>query len=163
MSNPFIITRLLNAPRNVVWDVYTKAEHLAHWLGPKGSKITYCKLDFKVGGTFLYAMEFNGMIMWAKWQFKEIVAPEKVVLIQCFSDENGGITQHPMAPDWPSQTHSTTTLVEQNGKTLLTLEWLPYNATPEQIAVFNASFDSMNQGWGGNFDVLDDYLNSIQK
>ena len=56
-------------------------------------------------------------------------APERLVLVNSFSDAAGGITRHPMAPTWPLEMQSTTTFAEQGGKTTLTLEWLPINAS----------------------------------
>ena len=98
MSIPFKIQRLLNAPRPLVWDVYSQADHLPHWLGPKGSTIPFCDLDFRVGGTFHYSMKTaEGMELWGKWLIREIVEPEKIVLIQCFSDPQGNVTRSPWA------------------------------------------------------------------
>ena len=51
MKVPFTISRFLKAPRQLVWDVYSQQEHIPHWLGPKGSNMPYCKLDFREGGT----------------------------------------------------------------------------------------------------------------
>ncbi|WP_241464172.1 SRPBCC family protein [Rhodoferax saidenbachensis] len=160
---PFTISRLLKAPRALVWEVYSQPEHLQHWLGPKGSTVTHSELDFRVGGSYHYAMTIEGgMELWGKWLFRELHAPEKMVLVQCFSDPQGGVTRNPWAPTWPLYTHSTTTLTEQDGGTLMTLVWEPYEATEEESALFAASHDSMNQGWSGNIDVLDDYLALLQ-
>ena len=104
----------------------------------------------------------GGMTLWGKWLLREIVPPEKLVLIQCFSDPAGGVTRNPWAPGWPMYTHSTTTLTEQDGGTLLTIEWAPHDATPEEEALFAASHDNMRQGWGGNLDVLESYLSLLQ-
>ena len=100
--------------------------------------------------------------MWGRWVFREITPPERLVLIQSFSDAEGGITRHPMAPVWPLETLATTMLSEYDGKTLLTLTWQPFNATDEEIATFNASHDSMNGGWEGTFRQFETYLESIQ-
>ena len=155
----FVITRTFNAPRQLVWDAWTQVEHLQKWFGPTGSKITTAKMDFRPGGTFLYALTMpNGLEMWGKWTFQEIVVPERIVLIQCFSDKDGGITRHPMAPEWPKETHSATTFTAQGNQTLITLRWSPYNATDSERAIFDASHASMNQGWGGTFAQLDAYL-----
>ena len=160
---PFTISRLLKAPRALVWEVYSDPKHLQHWLGPKGSTVTRSELDFRVGGSYHYAMAVDGgMELWGKWLFRELHAPEKMVLVQCFSDPQGGVTRNPWAPTWPLYTHSTTMLTEQDGGTLMTLVWEPYEATEEESALFAASHDSMNQGWSGNIDVLDDYLSLLQ-
>jgi uncharacterized protein YndB with AHSA1/START domain len=160
---PFTLSRLLKAPRQLVWDVYSKPEHLVHWFGPKGSTMPHCELDFRPGGTFHYSMKTGeGMELWGKWLLRELVEPEKIVLVQHFSDPQGGVTRNPWAPTWPLYTFSTTTLTEQDGGTLMTLVWEPYEANEEECALFAASHDSMTQGWSGNIDVLDDYLSLLQ-
>ncbi|MDP3655039.1 MAG: SRPBCC domain-containing protein [Rhodoferax sp.] len=60
-------------------------------------------------------------------------------------------------------TLSTTTFTEQGGnKTLLTLEWSAFEATAEEAAAFDAAHASMNQGWSGNLDALENYLSLLQ-
>ena len=160
---PFTISRLLKAPRQLVWEVYSSPEHLQHWLGPKGSTVTHSVLDFREGGTYHYAMKVEGgMELWGKWLLRELQAPQKLVLVQCFSDPQGGVTRNPWAAGWPMYTHSTTTLTEQDGGTLMTLVWAPHEASAEEEALFAASHDSMTQGWSGNLDVLEDYLSLLQ-
>lgn len=162
MSKPYTIQRLLNAPRPLVWEVYTQPQHLPNWFGPKGSTMPHSTLDFRVGGTFHYAMKTaEGMELWAKWLFKEIAAPEKIVLLQHFSDPQGGVTRNPWAPLWPLHTLSTTTFKAQGEQTLLSLEWAPHDATAEEAAVFAAAHASMNQGWSGTLDGLESYLSLL--
>jgi uncharacterized protein YndB with AHSA1/START domain len=163
MSKPFVIQRLLKAPRQLVWEVYTRPEHLPNWLGPKGSSMPYSKLDLRVGGTFHYSMKTeSGQELWGKWLFREITPPERIVLIQHFSDQAGGVTRNPWNPLWPLYTHSTTTLTPQGNNTLMTLEWAAHEATAEEVATFDASHASMQQGWSGNLDVLEGYLSLLQ-
>src|SRR6202012_2605555 len=122
-SKPFILTRTFDAPRKLVWDVFTKAEHLKHWMGPSG-QLSHATVDLRPGGLFHYGMAMtNGTTMWGKWTFVEIVSPEKLVVIVSSSDVDKGETRHPMAPVWPMETLSTTTLTEKGGKTTLRLEW----------------------------------------
>ena len=97
-SKPFILTRTFDAPRKLVWEVMTQAEHLKHWMGPTG-QLTHATVDLRPGGVFHYGMAMpDGTTMWGKWTFKEIVPPEKLVVLVSFSDENKGETRHPMAP-----------------------------------------------------------------
>lgn len=161
-SKPFILTRTFDAPRKLVWDVMTQAEHLKHWMGPTG-QLSHATVDLRPGGVFHYGMAMpSGDVMWGKWTFKEIVPPEKLVVIVAFSDEAKGMTRHPMAPAWPLETISTTTLTEKDRKTRMTLEWRAYNASIEEQAVFDASHDSMTQGWGGTMAALDAYLKTLR-
>jgi uncharacterized protein YndB with AHSA1/START domain len=159
---PFVLTRTFDAPRALVWDVFTKAEHLKYWMGPSGS-LSHATIDLRPGGIFHYGMTLpDGKTMWGKWTFREIVPPEKLVIVVSFSDENKGITRHPLSPEWPEETLSTTTFTESGGKTTIRLEWRAINATEKERDTFDAAHDSMNQGWGGTYAALDAYLKSLQ-
>ena len=97
--------------------------------------------------------------MWGKMVYREIVAPDRIVLINSFSDEAGGTTRHPMAPTWPLELLTTVTFEEQpGGKTKVTVRWVPHNATDEERKTFDTSHASMNQGWTGTLDQLAGYL-----
>jgi uncharacterized protein YndB with AHSA1/START domain len=136
---PFILTRTFDAPRQLVWDTFTKAEHLKHGMGPAGTKMDHVKVDLRPGGVFHYGMKMpDGNTMWGKWTFREIDPPKKLVVVVSFSDENLGVTHHPIAPGWPLETLSTTTFAENDGKTTITLEWRAVNATEEERDLFDS-------------------------
>src|SRR5215217_551918 len=164
-QEPLIITRTFDAPRELVWKAWTERDHLLKWFSPAGMVMTHCDLDFRVGGRCLYALKPVGMpdapAMWGLWKFREIEAPERLVLVQSFSDENGAITHHEMMPTWPAEIHSTATFEEQDGKTLLTLRWLPVEGTSEeQRETFEGGRVHVPMGWDGTFKQLDAYLAS---
>ena len=162
-ATPFIISLTLKAPRQLVWDAFTKPEHLMHWFAPKGFAMPKCEINLRIGGTFHYCqMSPDGQPMWGKWIFTEITEPERLQVISSFSDEAGGITRHPLATSWPLQTLSTTTLTDLGDATIFTIEWVPFEATGDEIATFNSSFDGMNDGWNGTFEVFEAYLANIQ-
>jgi uncharacterized protein YndB with AHSA1/START domain len=95
----------------------------------------------------------------AKFVYREIVAPERLVWVHSFSDEAGGLTRHPLSATWPLELLTTVTLEEApGGKTKLTLRWSPHNATAEEIKTFDAARDGMTQGWSGSFERLAAYL-----
>jgi uncharacterized protein YndB with AHSA1/START domain len=155
----FVISRVFDAPRDLVWKAFTDCEHLKHWWGPKGFKVLTCKLDLRPGGVFHYGMQSpDGKTMWGKFIYREIIAPERLVHIVSFSDENQGVTRHPMSPGWPLETLADATFTEQNGKTLVTVRWSPHNPTEEERKTFAAAHDGMRQGWTGTMDQLDAYL-----
>jgi uncharacterized protein YndB with AHSA1/START domain len=155
----FVLSRVFDAPRSLVWKAFTEAAHLMHWWGPKGFRMVACDVDFRPGGVFHYGMESpDGHKVWGKITYLEIVAPERVVHAMSFSDENRGVTRHPMAPAWPLETLVVVTLTEQDGKTTMTVRWMPRNATDAERAVFDSSHDSMRQGWTGTMDQLAGYL-----
>ena len=96
--------------------------------------------------------------MWGKFVYREIVVPERIVLVNSFSDEKGGLTRHPFSPTWPLEMLSTTTFTEQAGKTTMTLQWCPLSPTEAERKTFDTSHDGMRQGWTGTLDQLAEYL-----
>ena len=91
-SKDFVISRVLNAPRDLVWKCFTDPERMMQWWGPKGFKLRVSKMDLRVGGTYLYAMESpDGKVMWGRMVYREITPPERMVFINSFSDEAGGL------------------------------------------------------------------------
>jgi uncharacterized protein YndB with AHSA1/START domain len=159
-SVDFVMSRVFDAPRDLVWQSFTEPERMQEWWGPKGSVIVASKMDFRVGGTYLGAMRApDGQVMWGKFIYREIVAPERLVWVHSFSDEAGGDTRHPMSPTWPLKLLTTVTLEEApGGKTKLTLRWSPLEATEAERKTFDAAHDGMRGGWGGTFERLDAYL-----
>ncbi len=158
----FVISRTFNAPRELVWKVFTEAGHLQHWWGPKGVTIRVVQLDLRPGGMFHYCMTWpNGSEMWAKFAYREIVAPERIVYMNSFSDANGGVTRHPMNPDWPAEMFSTVLLTEHEGKTTFTVQWSPHNASAKELKTFLEGFQSMEMGWGGTLDKFGEYLANL--
>ena len=162
-NQPFVISRYLKAQRPMVWDVYSQPEHLLHWFGPKGVCMSHSVMDFRVGGTFHYSQTMEGGgTLWGLWLFREIQAPEKIELMQHFSDEHGGVARNPWNASWPLRTLSTTTFNAQDGGTLLTIQWEPYEASEAEQATFLAGHSSMNPGWSSVLDRLEEYLSLLQ-
>ena len=158
-ARPFKISRTFDAPREQIWKAWSVRWRLMEWFGPKGFKMPAAKLDFRPGGDFHYCLAApDGHEMWGRFLYREILAPEKIVLVSFFSDESGAVTRHPMSATWPLETLSTFTLLEANGRTTATIEWTPLRATDEEITTFNAAHDGMKQGWTGTFDQLEAYL-----
>jgi uncharacterized protein YndB with AHSA1/START domain len=158
-GKPFRLTRVFEAPRALVWAAWTKPEHLQGWLGPKGFTMPRCTIDLRPGGIFHYCMRSpEGHEGWGKWTFLEIVPPEKLVAIVSFSDAQGGVTRHPMSPQWPLETLSTVTFAEKAGRTTLTIEWSAHNASEAERKTFDDSHPNMTLGWGGTMDQLAAHL-----
>ena len=156
---PFVITRTFDAPREKVWQAWSQRGRLMQWFGPRGMKMPAARLDFRPGGSFHYCLEStDGKEMWGKFVYREIEAPERIALVNSFSDEAGGLTRHPLAQAWPLEMLSTTTFTEENGKTKITLEWSPLNPTSDEQRAFDSAHEGMKQGWNGTFDQLAAYL-----
>lgn len=155
----FVISRTFNAPLDRVWRAWTEPEQMAQWWGPKGFKADVKSLDLKPGGTFHYLLQSpQGQEMWGRMLFREIVPKEKLVFINSFSDPQGGVTRHPMAPEWPLLMHTTISFTEADGKTTVTVEWEPYEASESECEAFDKGRDSMQAGWTGTFEKLEDHL-----
>ena len=112
----FVISRVFDAPRELVWKAFTEPERMKEWWGPKGSTIVASKMDFRVGGTYHGAMrDPSGTVMWAKFIYRDIAAPERLVWEHSFSDEAGGVTRHPLSPTWPLKLLTTVTFADAPG------------------------------------------------
>jgi uncharacterized protein YndB with AHSA1/START domain len=161
-SKEFIITRIFNAPRQLVWDAYTQEKHMLQWWGPKGTKMIIGKMDLRPQGIFHYGLQMpDGNTMWGKFVFREIVPIEKLVFVVSFSDKDGGFTRHPMAPTWPLETLSSTTFEDMGDKTKVIVTWKAINAPEDECNLFDASHESMSFGMEGSFEQLDAYLKTI--
>lgn len=155
----FILTRVFNAPRDLVWKTWSEAEHLAHWWGPKGFTLHVITFDFRPGGMFHYrARSAHDQDLWGTFIYREIVAPERIVYINSFSDAEGNTVRAPFSPTWPLEILNTLTLAADAGKTTLTLRAVPYHATEEERATFDAWHTSLRHGFTGTLDRLADYL-----
>jgi len=154
-----VITRVLNAPRELVFKVWSEVEHLKRWWGPKGIEISVAQLDFRPGGFFHYNMlSPDGNQMWGKFVYQEIEAFEKIVWVNSFSDEAGNIVRAPFSDLIPLEIRNTVTFSEHHGQTAMTLRSGPIHATEAERSFFEGMFDSMEEGFGGTFDQLEQYL-----
>lgn len=155
----FVISRTFDAQRDTVWKVFTESEHMKGWFSPKGFAVKSAKMDFRPGGIYHYCLRSpDGKEMWGKAAYREIAAPERLVWVNSFSDEHGGLSRHPMAPTWPLEMLTTVMFDEAGGRTNVTVRWLPLNPTEEERRTFDGGHDSMRQGWTGTFDQLAEYL-----
>ncbi|MDX2155344.1 MAG: SRPBCC domain-containing protein [Hyphomicrobiaceae bacterium] len=158
-SKPFVISRTFDAPLARLWQAFTDPDHMRQWWGPKGVTIIASMMDLRPGGRYLYGMRTpDGGEMWGRMLYREIVPMERIVFVNSFSDAEGGLTRHPMAPSWPIQMLSTFTFAENSGKTTFTVEWVPLHPTPEEQATFDGGHASMHNGWTGTLDQLEAYL-----
>jgi uncharacterized protein YndB with AHSA1/START domain len=160
----FVISRTLDAPREVVWKAWTDPEALARWWGPVGFEIHVTRLDLRPEGIFHYRMRpTEGSDMWGKFTFLEIVPPERLVYYNSFSDPEGRTTRAPFAETFPLRVLSTVTFEARGEQTVLTIHGTPFEATDAERAMFEGMFGSMNQGWGGTLDELEAYLAEARK
>ena len=162
MSTQIKITHTFNAPRELVFKALTKSEHLMNWWGPKGWTFEVSKSDFRPGGVFHYSQRpADGNVMWVKFVYSEMIAPEKIVYTSFFSDEEGNTVRAPFDVNWPMETLNTITLIEDEDKTTLTMIVAPVSPTEEEIKTFEDSKEMAQEGYSGTFDQLDEYLTKI--
>ena len=138
-----VMTRVFDAPRALVFDAWTKPEHVRKWmLGPDGWTMPVCEIDLRPGGIwrFVWRRE-DGSEMEMRGVYKEVMRPERVVHTEAW----GG--------DWP-ETLNTLTLTEQNGKTTSTSTIL----YPSKEARDAAMQTGMKDGASVSFDRRAEYL-----
>ena len=100
--------------------------------------------------------------MWGKFRYVDMTAPERIVFISSFSDAAGNTVRAGFAEDFPLEIYNVWTLTEVDGKTVLELGGGPLASSPEETAFYHGLQTSMQQGFGGTFQQLDEYLASVQ-
>lgn len=151
-TKTLVITRVFDAPRARVWDVWTDPEHVKKWWGPKDFTAPHAESDLREGGRYLYAMrgpagsEFD-KDMWSGGTYKEVVPMEKIVATDHFTDEKG----NPISPkdlgmpgEWPEEMIVTVTFEDtEDGKTKVTIV---HEGHPAEMA------DMAEAGWNQSLD-----------
>ena len=85
-----VVTRVFDAPRELVWKAWTEPKYVMQWWGPKDFTAPVCQMDFRVGGKSLFCMKTpDGQEFWNAIEYHEIVPHEKIVSSMYFSDAEG--------------------------------------------------------------------------
>ncbi|RJG46925.1 SRPBCC domain-containing protein [Mesorhizobium sp. DCY119] len=140
-GHELLITRVFDAPRSLVYRVWTTPEHLFRWWGPKDFTAPSIAMDFRPGGAYratIRSPEGNDHIMAGVYQ--EIVEAERIVFT--FAWETDG--------ERGLETLITVTFADQGGKTKLSFHQAPFDTVENR--------DSHNEGWGQCLDRLAAYL-----
>ncbi|HEY8903800.1 MAG TPA: SRPBCC family protein [Chthoniobacterales bacterium] len=156
----FVINRTFEAPKDVVFAMWTAPSHIAQWLPPQGFTMEFLNADIRPGGSSFYRMSNGRMTMYGRAEYLDIQPPEWLVYKQQFADEHGAVSRHPMAPTWPETMLTTIAFsAEGSGATRVTVTMEPYGpATAEEIAVFANARGGMTMGWTGSLDKLEELL-----
>jgi uncharacterized protein YndB with AHSA1/START domain len=139
------MTRVFDAPRQLVWEALTTPELLKRWLlGPPGWSMIVCDVDLRVGGSYRYVWRRdNGTEMAMGGVFREIVPPERFVATELFDKA------------WyPGEALVTQVLVEQDGRTTLTAT-VRYESREARDEVLKTP---METGVAASYDRLADLL-----
>ncbi len=160
MVEPFHISRVFNAPRALVFLAHTDVAHVSQWMSPGGFQVIHADMDLRAGGSYHYGIRGpDGSEMWGLQRYVEIVAPQKLVYIQAFSDKDRGLARHPMSPTWPLEMETTVTFDDLgDGTTRVNIAWQPHNADAAALATFDGARDGMAGGFTGMFANLDAHL-----
>jgi uncharacterized protein YndB with AHSA1/START domain len=155
----FVLSRIYAASREVLFRAFTDPLQLQHWWGPKGFVMVASEMNLRPGGGYHFGLRApDGDMMWAKFVYREIDPPQRLVWVHSFSDEAGNVIKHPMSLDWPLRMLATVTFDVHDEGTKLTLRFSALDATEAERAIFSANHDSLQQGWTGTFDQLAVYL-----
>jgi len=123
ISREFVIAREFNAPRELVFEAWTDPKHVAQWWGPRGFTNPVCEWDARPGNAIHVVMRApNGVDYPMSGEFREIVAPERLVFTSGALDEKGNLLFEFL---------HTVTFVERSGKTMLTVQSRVIKTTTE--------------------------------
>lgn len=137
-----VITRVFDAPPGLVFRLWTDPEHAKHWMGPRGFTARYLEHDLRPGGAWRACLRPNdgGDDLWQSGVFREIVAPERLVLTFAW-DGKDGCRGH--------ETLVTVTFAEHQGRTKMTFRQAAFESVEQR--------DGHQGGWTSSFDRLEEY------
>jgi len=137
-----LITRVFDAPRSLVFRVWTSPDHLYRWWGPKDFTTPSVKMDFRPGGAYRTVIRSpKGADHIMVGTYREIVEPERIAFTFSWEGEDG---------ERGLETLITVTFADEGGKTRLSFHQAPFQTVESR--------DSHGQGWGEVLDRLAGYL-----
>jgi uncharacterized protein YndB with AHSA1/START domain len=142
-----VMARVFDAPRDLVFDAYTKPELLKRWMGVFGGwTLPVCEIDLRVGGTYRFVWRnADGTNMGMRGVYREVVRPERLVNTEKFDEA------------WyPGESLITLVLTEKAGKTTMTVT-MRYESREARDAVVKSP---MEGGVAASYDNLAELLAS---
>ncbi|MFC0211030.1 SRPBCC domain-containing protein [Paenibacillus chartarius] len=157
-----VLERVFDAPRELVYRMFSEAEHLRHWWGPRGWEVTHCVVDFRPGGAWHYCFkcmdrnqgDFYGMESWGKGLYHDIESPERIVYDDYFSDAEGNLNT-----EMPATACTLLFEEEEDGKTRL-INRAEYATADNLKMVMDMG---MLQGITETWDRLEERLAELRK
>jgi uncharacterized protein YndB with AHSA1/START domain len=165
-KNLFVIARSFPVSQMRLFRACTDVKEMARWFAPPGMKTIKAEQDLKPGGVYHYGMSSGpgnkmGNEMWGKVTYKEITPSSRLVYRQSFSDPQGGLTRHPMAPTWPMEMLTIMDFIPEGEKqTRLKISWINTGVDDAEGETFRAAHAGMSGGWTGTLDGLNVYLSN---
>lgn len=149
-----IMTRIFDAPPELVFETYSSCEHLKHWWGPKEWPMHECTMGFREGGEWHFCLRGpnDGDESWGKAIYKEIKKPEKIIYEDYFSDKDGNINE-----EMPGML-ITVEFIEHKGKTKLSSTTLFDSPETLEKTVEMGAVEGMTS----SLDRLDEYLTKFK-
>jgi len=145
-----VITRVYDAPRELVFSLWTDPKHLAEWWGPRGFTNPVCEADARMGGGLRIHMRGpDGRTHRMTGTFDEVVPPERLVFTNIVPDENGQAL---------FQIRNTVLFENEGRKTRLTLR----AAVLMQTAAAAPYLAGMNEGWSQTLDRLAERVAAVR-
>lgn len=143
LSNRTItIKRTFDAPRKLVWQAWTQAEHIVKWWSPKGMETKVVEHNFTVGGKWQYIMPMpNGQEFIAEGTYTDIVEFERIISSANFKPMTEGVEIQAIFEDDGDKTSFTFNVVHPTEE---------YKIQQEKMGIMN--------GWGSVFDRLEELL-----
>jgi uncharacterized protein YndB with AHSA1/START domain len=136
------ITRIFDAPRELVFKAWTDPRHMAQWWGPKGFTNPVCEMDVRPGGALRIVMRApDGADHAMRGVFREVVEPERLVFTNIAVDAEGYVLLEGL---------TIVTFAEHDGKTKLTLQTSAAGVAAEAAQMLAG----MEQGWTQSLDRL---------
>lgn len=149
-NDDLVVTRVFDAPRELVFEAWTQPEHLMRWWAPKNMITASCKVDLRPGGSFRYCMRApDGTEVCGLGIYREIVAPERLVYTDMFADADGNPvppSHYGASPEFPAETLVSIAFEEEGGGTRVTLR----QGVPPDLK----EREGMEQGWNEMLDHL---------
>ena len=123
------LTRVFDAPIELVWKAWTDPQHVMRWWGPAYFSSPSCEMDFREGGTTIACMrapqEFGGQDYYNTWHYQKIVPMQRIEYIQNLSDKDGRRVTDPaslgLRPDFPQDVRTVITFKPLGPQTEITI------------------------------------------
>jgi uncharacterized protein YndB with AHSA1/START domain len=144
------MTRDFDAPRALVWEMFTRPEHVRQWWGAGHLEVTVCEIDLRVGGEYRYTGRTpDGTEVPFRGEYREIAAPERLVLTEIYDV--------PMARDHEGLV--TTTFTEKAGKTRVH-SVVRYDSKETRDVVLGSG---MEHGVAAGYDRIEELLEAAAR